>query len=357
LINLDNLEEIQKLDSENILKNIQEFPEQCERCWEDFKKFTLPTSFIQAKSVLLCGMGGSGIGGALVASLAKKAEIPVMTWSDYDLPGFVNKDTLVIINSYSGNTEETIDSYKKAAEITNKIVVISTGGKVGSLSTNYRNPYYKINYGSAPRAALGYSLTAILAVFAKLKIIELKDDDFREAIILLKGLQKKIDVDVSTGGNNAKILARRLLNKIPIIYGSGILTEVARRYKGNFNENAKSASYYEIIPEMNHNALVGLKFPESLRSKISVIILQSNFDHPRNLLRQNITAQILEKSKIDYDFVMLEPCPTPISEVLQVIHFGDYVSYYLAILNNIEPNPVTIIEFLKDKLAEEPFDK
>lgn len=356
MINLDNLEEIQTLDQENILKNIQEFPDQCENCWNDFKKFAIPTGFIQAKSVLLCGMGGSGIGGALVASLAKNAKIPVITWSDYDIPGFVNKDTLVIITSYSGNTEETIDSYKKAAEITNKIIVISTGGKAGSLSTNYRNPHYKINYGSAPRAALGYSLTAILAIFAKLKITELKDDDFREAIILLKGLQKKIDAGVSRSENNAKILAHRLYGKIPIVYGSGILAEVARRYKGNFNENAKSASYYEIIPEMNHNALVGLKFPESLKTKISVIILQSNFDHPRNLLRQNITAQILEKNKIDYDLVMLEPAPTPISEILQVIHFGDFVSYYLAILNNIEPNPVTIIEFLKDKLAEEPLD-
>ncbi|MCL5407172.1 MAG: SIS domain-containing protein, partial [Patescibacteria group bacterium] len=192
MASVDNLSEIQKLDPDNILRNTQEFPEQCERCWDDFKKFPLPTGFIQAKSVLLCGMGGSGIGGAISASLAKFAEIPIMTSADYDIPGFVSKDTLVIITSYSGNTEETVSSYKKAAEKTNKIIVISTGGKVASLSTNYRHPHYKINYGSEPRAALGYTLTSILAIFAKLNIIELKDDDFREAIILLKGLQKKI---------------------------------------------------------------------------------------------------------------------------------------------------------------------
>lgn len=356
MADLDNLDEMQNLDRENILQNIQEFPEQCERCFEDFKKIALPASFIQAKSVLLCGMGGSGIGGALAESLGRFSHIPIVTWSDYGLPGFVDKDTLVVITSYSGNTEETIDAYKKAAEKTNKIITISTGGKVASLATNYRNLNYKINYGSEPRAALGYTFTSILAIFAKLGFIELKDEDFSEAIILLKGLQKKIDVSVPLGSNNAKNLAEKLFGKIPIIFGSGYLTEVARRFKGQFNENAKSASYYEIIPELNHNSLVGLQFPKDLRSKIFVIILQSKFDHPRNRFRQSITGQILDKNRIEYDYLLIEPSPTPLAEVLQVIHFGDYASYYLAMLNSVEPNPVTIIKFLKDKLAEKPFE-
>lgn len=356
MANVDNIGEIKRLDKDNILRNIQEFPEQCEQCWQDFKKFALPTSFIQAKNVLLCGMGGSGIGGALVQDLARLSGIPIISWSDYDLPGFVDKETLVIITSYSGNTEETISSYKKAAERTNKIIAITTGGKIGSLSTNYRNPIYKINYGSEPRAALGYSFTAILAIFAKLNIIELKDDDFAESIILLKGLQKKIDISILRASNNAKLLADKLVDKIPILYGSGTLSAVARRWKGNFNENSKSASYFEIIPELNHNSLVGLEFPKDLKSKLFVIILQSKFDHPRNRLRQNITAQILQKNRIDYDYLLLEPSPTPLSEILQVIHFGDYVSFYLAMLNNTPPDPVSIIEFLKDKLAEKPFD-
>lgn len=356
MANIDNLSEIQKLDADNILQNIQEFPEQCERCWSDFKNFALPTSFIQAKSVLLCGMGGSGIGGALAAGLGKTTKIPIVTSADYDIPGFVSKDTLVIITSYSGNTEETISSYKQAAQRTNKIIAISTGGKVASLSTNYRNPHYKIDYGAEPRAALGFTFVAILAIFAKLNYLEIKDDDFREAMVLLKGLQKKIDVNVPRSSNNAKVLAERLVDKIPIIYGSGILSEVARRWKGEFNENAKTASYSEIIPELNHNSLVGLQFPKDLRSKIFVVILQSKFDHPRHRLRQNITAQILQKYRLDCDYVMIEPSPTPIAEVLQTIHFGDYVSFYLAILNNIAPNPVTIINFLKDKLEERPLE-
>ena len=145
-------------------------------------------------------------------------------------------------------------------------------------------------------------------------------------------------------------IAQKLFGKIPIIYGSGTLQAVARRWKGEFNENAKSASYFEIIPEMNHNALVGLQFPKELSKEIFVIILQSKYDHPRNKLRQSITGQILQKNRISSESILLEPSASPLAEILQMIHFGDYVSYYLAILNNVAPEPIEVINFLKDKL-------
>ncbi len=345
------------MDRENLLVNIQEFPDQCQNCWNDWKKIALPANYIQAKNVLILGIGGSAIGGSLVSDLAKSASIQIDVSRNYHIPGYVNKDTLIIAISYSGNTEEPISALREASEKTKKIITISTGGKIASLSTNYRTPHYKINYGSQPRQALGYLFISLIAIFSKLDILEIKDDDIKEAIILVQGLQKKIDVGVSTGYNNAKILAQKLQGKIPIIYGSGYLEEVARRWKGEFNENAKSASFFETIPELNHNSLVGLQFPENLKSKIFVIILQSKFDHPRNKLRQEITSEILQKNRINHELVYLKPSPTALSEILQVIHFGDYVSYYLAILNNVEPEPVEIIRFLKDKLTEKPMDE
>lgn len=356
MANLNNLSEMQNLDRDNILKNIQEFPEQCERCWKDWQKIALPTSFIQAKSVLFCGMGGSGIGGAIAAKLVQDAKIPLITWNDYGLPGFVNKDTLVIATSYSGNTEETISTLKAAAEKTQKIITISSGGKLASLASNFRVPAYKIDYGSEPRAALGYTLTSILAILSKLSIQKIADEEFREAILILRGLQKKIDVNIPENANNAKILARKLFGRLPVVYGAGVLAPIASRWKGEFNENAKTASYCEVIPELNHNSLVGLEFPANLRQKIFVVILQSKYDLSRNRLRENLTGQILVRSRIEHDFVLLEPSPSQLAEVFQMIHFGDYVSYYLAMLNNVEPNPVSIIKFLKEKLAEKPMD-
>lgn len=357
MANIDSLEFIKRLDQDNMLGHIQEFPAQCEKSWQDWQKIPLPARFIQAKSILICGMGGSAIGGGLVASIVPRSRVPIIVWRDYGIPGWVNKDTLVIAVSYSGDTEETLNCLKKAALKTDKFVTISSGGELESLSRKYKSVHFKIGYDSQPRAALGFQLISMLAIFDKLDLIEISDEDFREALLLLKGLQKKIDVNVPTPNNNAKLLAKKLEGKIPVIYGAGTLSEVARRWKGEFNENAKTASYFEILPEVNHNAMVGLEFPKELKNKIFTIILESKFDHPRNTFRENITLQILQRRRIPVETVRLEPAPTPLSELLQVIHFGDYVSYYLAIINEVSPTPVDIIGFLKDKLAEKPIEE
>ncbi len=359
MASIDSIEAIKKIDSENSLQNIQELPDQCERCWADWKSIPLPARFIQAKKIVIAGMGGSALGVGIAADLAThaKSKVPITVWRDYGVPEWLDKDTLFIASSYSGNTEETLSSLHQAALRTDRLITISAGGKVETLSRKYKSVHYKINYGAMPRLALGFSFTSIISIFNQLDLVEVSDDDFREAIILLRGLQKKIDVNMATGYNNAKLLAEKIEGKIPIIFGSGILQEVARRWKGLINENAKTASYFEILPELNHNSLVGLEFPKDLRDKIFVILLQSKFDHPRNSIRQNITLQILQRRRIPCDSVMLEPAPTPISQVLQTIYFGDFVSFYLGILNNVSPNSIEAVDFLKEKLAEKPMEE
>lgn len=355
MANLDNFSAIRALDKENHLANIQDMPDQVEKTWDDFKSQGLPTLFVNAKSILILGMGGSAQGGGIVANLAQKASIPIFVCRDYEIPGWVDKNTLVIAVSYSGETEETVAALMAAAKYTDKIITISTGGRVYSIGTQHRAFHYRVRYGSQPRAALGVVLTAILAIFAKLKIVEVTDDDIREAVLLMQALKKKIDVEVPERRNPAKVLAKKLYGRFPIVYGSGNLSEVARRYKAQFNENAKTASFFEIMPELNHNSLVGLDFPEDIRQKLFFIMLESKFDHERVKLRQSIVAQIFEQKKLNYETVNIEPAGNPVSEILQVILFGDFASYYLAILNNIAPDPVEIISFLKDKLAEKPF--
>jgi len=356
--NLDNLESIQELDRENILGNIQDFPDQVEKCWEDWQKIALPTPFINAKSILILGMGGSGQGGGIVASMAEKeTNVPIIVFHDYDIPGWVDKNTLVIAVSYSGSTEETLVSFSQACKLTDKLITISTGGELYSLGTQHKALHYRVHYGSQPRAAIGFNLTSVLAILSKLHILEVSNDDVKEAVLLLRGLNKKLDVNVSKSRNGAKILAEKVYGKIPIIFGSGNLSEVARRIKGSFNENAKTASYSEILPELNHTSLVGLEFPDDLKQKLFFIVLQSKYDNPRNTLRQNITAQIIQQKRIPCETIMMQPSGNPIAEVLQIIHFFDFTSYYLAILNNVAPEPVEIIKFLKDKLNEQPINK
>lgn len=354
---LDNLANIQKLDPKNMLQATADFPLQIEECWEDWKNIPLPTHFINAKNVLILGIGGSGISAALVSTLAEKmCHIPVAACRDYTLPVWVDHNTLIIAVSHSGNTEETLETFTQAALKTDKLITISMGGRLASLGSQHKALSYQY-YSDVPqpRVAIGYQITSLLAIFGKLKFIEINDDDIKEAVILLKGLVKKLSPENSSTYNLSKQLAQKLLGKIPVIVGSGTLTEVARRWKGDFNENAKQAAYFEILPEMNHNALVGFEFPKNLDNEIFVIILQSQFDHARNKLRQSIVAQILQKKRISYETVMMQPAGSIYAEMFQAITFGGFTSIYLAILNNIDPEPVEIINFLKDKLSEIPF--
>jgi glucose/mannose-6-phosphate isomerase len=271
---------------------------------------------------------------------------------DYNIPAWVDKNTLVIGVSYSGNTEETLEGLRQAANKTEKLITISTGGKLASIGSQHRALHYQINYESQPRSAIGFSLTSLLAIFSKLRFFIIKDEEIFETIELLNGLKKKIDFDVLTYRNPAKILAQKIYGHIPIVLGSGLFADVARRWKGHFNENAKNQAYFEEIPEMNHNALVGLEFPDDLGKKIFFIILESKFNLNRNKQRQNIVSQILSQKKIPYESVSVDPAGNKIAEMFQIILYGDFVAYYLAILNNTAPEPVKIIDFLKEKLAE-----
>ncbi|MEI6040511.1 MAG: bifunctional phosphoglucose/phosphomannose isomerase [Candidatus Berkelbacteria bacterium] len=351
--NLDNIEAMRKLDTADILQKTREMPEQIERCWSDWKTIAIPAHFATAKNVLILGMGGSGIGAALTIALAKyDCPMVVEVSRDYNIPAWVDKSTLVIGVSFSGNTEETLEGFRQAANKTEKLITISTGGKLASLGSQHRALHYQINYDSQPRSAIGFSLTSLLAIFAKLRFLEIRDNDMNEVVTCLNTLLEKIDADVLSYRNPAKLLAQKLVGKIPVILGSGVLAEVARRWKGHLNENAKNQAYFEEIPEMNHNALVGLEYPEELGKKVFFILLESKFNLDRNKRRSMIVSQILTQRKVGFESVSVDTNCGRIAEMYQMIMFGDFVAYYLAILNNVEPEPVKIITFLKDRLAE-----
>lgn len=354
MANIDSLEEINKIDQEGFLKNIQEFPEQCERAWTDWQKIPIPARFVQAKTILITGMGGSGMGGALVRAMLPNSKLPIILWQDYGIPGWVNKDTLVIAISFSGNTEETLDSFRQAASQTDKLVTIAQGGELDILSRKYKTCHYKINYVGQPRSSFGFIFTSVAAIFNKLKLLEVSNDDFQEAMILAKAQLKKIDATVPTGNNQAKIIAKKLVGKIPVVFGSGNLGEMARRWCNEFGENSKSAAYYQIIPEMNHNTLNGVEFPKDLKNMIYCLILQSRFDHERNRIRQDVTMQVLQKNRISYESIMMDPSPTAFCEMLLFTLLGAYVSYYLGVLYDSDPSTIKVVHFLKEKLSEHP---
>ncbi|OGD66319.1 bifunctional phosphoglucose/phosphomannose isomerase [Candidatus Berkelbacteria bacterium RIFCSPHIGHO2_12_FULL_36_9] len=350
---LDTENILKKLDPSGMMQSINDLPDQVDNCWKQLQSYAVPTHYIKCNKVVILGMGGSAIGGDLTASLAlSSSKLPIHIHRDYNLPNFVDHETLVIAVSYSGTTEETLDGFNKAGELGAKLIAISTGGPIESLCRKYRAPIFKIEYGAMPRAALGYLFTSVIGVLNKLGIISLGQQEIPEAVKAMKNLQKKIYFPTPTNQNQAKQLAQKIVNYIPVIMASGTLSQVARRWKNQFNENAKQMSVFESFPELCHNVIVGLDYPKKLNDKIFIISLESEFDHPRNQLRRNIVHQIFRKKGIAHDLIKVNTPQSPLIEMLLMTLLGDYVSYYLSLLNNTDPTPVQAINFLKEKLSE-----
>ena len=352
MIDLDNWALFHEIDPDDMLGRIAELPQQCRHAWANVQSLELPPEYRQVNNIVVLGMGGSAIGGDLLRALAEpECALPIATNRDYTVPAFVNAETLVIASSYSGNTEETLSAFAQARERGAKLLAITTDGKLAQQARELRVPLLTFRYQSQPRAALGYSLVSLIGVVQKLGFIGDKAADLEEAAVVLEALQEEIRETVPVTKNPAKQLAKRLYGHLPVIYGAGCLAEVAHRWKTQFNENAKAWSFFEPLPELNHNAVVGYQFPKDLAERILVVMLVSSLDHPRHKARFQVTQEILTRYGIACETI--EPRgESPLAQMLSAIHFGDYVSYYLALLYEIDPTPVKVIDYLKKRLEQ-----
>jgi len=315
-------------------------------------KFDLPQDYSTVNKVVILGIGGSAIGGDLVSNLAiSEAKLPILIHRDYNLPAFIDAQTLVIASSYSGMTEETLSSFKQALETRSKKLVITTGGKLKVMAEKKNIPVFSFDYKAQPRAALPFSFLPILCFLHRLGFISDKSADVTETVSVLQKLSQKINEGVPTSQNPAKQLAQRLYGHLPVIYGGGIVSEVAHRWKTQRNENSKAWAFYEVFPELNHNAVVGYQFPSELASKIVVVLLRPAWLPQHIQLRYQVTCQLLDQAKIDYQIVDGDGA-SQLSQIMSLVLFGDYVSYYLAMLYKIDPSPVKAIDYLKEQLAK-----
>ncbi len=348
---LDDSLALKKCDRENMLAHLKKMPSLCQIAWQMATDFDLPPDYTSVDKVVILGMGGSAIGGDLVSSLvATETKIPIMTCRGYQLPGFVDDRTLLIASSYSGNTEETLSAFEQAIKTGAKKLAITTGGKLSTMAERRNIPVFSFDYKAQPRAALPFSLIPILCFLQKLNIISDKSQEIVKTVPTLENLSRRMSESVPIDRNPAKQLSVRLYQHLPVVYGAGIASEVARRWKTQLNENSKAWSFYEVFPELNHNAIVGYQFPAELASKLFVVLLRSPLLPERLQLRYQVTCQLLEQARIDYQIVDGDG-DDPLGQVMSMILFGDYVSYYLAILYQVDPSPVKAIDFLKEQLA------
>ena len=237
---------------------------------------------------------------------------------EYDLPGWVDGHTLVIAASYSGNTEETISAFTQALTSKCKKLVISTGGKITALANAKNYPVFPVDHVSQPRAAVGYSLLPLLAVMQRLGFIEGKSADVESTVALLEKLSGRWQEDVPVSENKAKALALKLQGKVAIIYGAGILADVARRWKTQINENSKAWAFFETFPELNHNAIVGYHFPPAAAANMFIPMLRCPALNPHIQIRYTVTGELLEENCIPFEYVDSES-GNPLSQIMSLV--------------------------------------
>lgn len=352
MIDLDDLALVRRLDPAGMIDRIGELGPQCRQAWRQAQEVALPKSYRQARSMVILGMGGSAIGGDLLRALvAQEAALPVLVCREYDLPAFVGPRTLVVASSYSGNTEETLSAFAQAVERGAMLVALTTGGRLAQEARRYGVPVVFIGYQAPPRAALGHSLIPLLGLMQRLGFIADKTAQAEEAAQVLDGVRAELEPGIPLARNPAKQLALRLHGRLPIVYGAGLLSEVARRWKGQFNENSKAWAFFEALPELNHNAVVGYEHPAEMASRAVIVFLDSPLLHPRVRIRYTVTQQILSRHGIEYHTVAARG-QGPLAQLLSAVSFGDYVSYYLALLYGADPSPVAVIDYLKEQLAQ-----
>jgi glucose/mannose-6-phosphate isomerase len=351
MVDLNDTSAYRQFDKLGMLGHLHGFPEQCRKAWEKVLKLKLPPEYTKISNVVIVGMGGSAIGGDIVHRLAlSESKVPVRVHRDYGLPAFVDESTLVIASSYSGNTEETLSVFTEALRTPAKKLVITSGGNLKALAEKEGIPAFVIDYRAPPRAAFPHSLIPLVGFFQKLGLIGDKSADLREAVDILNELSKDLIETRPLDSNPAKQLAAELYGRIAVIYGAGILSEVSRRWKGEFNENSKTWAFFENFPELNHNAVVGYEFPPEAKERIFVLMLRSSSLNSRNLLRYEVTAKILARAGITYEFVEAKG-KSALAQVLSLVLLGDYVSFYLSMLNEVDPTSTDAINLVKQYLT------
>jgi glucose/mannose-6-phosphate isomerase len=333
---IESVERIRAADPDDMLSRIKDLPKQVRDAWAIAGKATIAPAYSDVRNITVAGMGGSAIGGDLAAALlADELKVPMSVHRDYGLP--------------AGNTEETLSSFEEARKRGAKVLALTTGGKIAELARASNYPVVTFSYKAQPRAALGYSLGLVLGVLTKLGFARDLSDDIEAALSDLAKLEERVHEGART--NDAKKMALELQGRIPFAYGAGVMGVMARRVKGQWNENAKNWSAFDVMSELNHNAVVGFEHPPVAKEALTVLLLRSDRDNPRHKLRFEVTRELLDRARIPHKTLQFAG-RNMLSEVLQMVLFTDYVSFYIALLNGADPSPVKSIDYLKDRLAK-----
>lgn len=294
-------------------------------------------------NVILTGLGGSGIGGSIVQNYVfDKMKVPFIVNKDYFLPAFMGRRSLVIISSYSGNTEETVAAMQQAIKKRATVICVTSGGKIAELAKKKKIDCILLPAGMPPRACIGYSMVQVLFILAHFGLI---NHDFKRNV---KSSIKLLNEDEQAIQKRARSIAKKLSGKLPIIYAAADYEGLAIRVRQQINENSKMLAWHGVIPEMNHNELVGWRDKDA---KKAVLILRNDDDYERVKTRININKKIIRKYTPNI-IELYSKGKSYWEKIFYFIHVTDWVSVYLADLHHVNATEVKVIDYLKGQLAK-----
>lgn len=318
---------------------IQSLPQQIKEAAHLAPKRSMRRGTIER--VLVCGMGGSGISGEILQVLYPQC--PIISNKAYSIPEYIDNQTLAIVISYSGNTEETLNNYTQLRRRNARIVIISSDGTLMKKKSDLK---IRVPGGLPPRGALGYLFTPLPGILYAYHLIP--TDPERALINCASFLARKRKMIEA----HARALSVKIVSHLPLIYAnSDAFLPVAKRWQCQFNENAKMLAHVNVFPEMNHNEIVGLGRPRHLNKRIVAVFLNDPRAHKRNRARVVIVKRII--SDMFNAVIDVKPQGTSkLQRLFWTIWLGDFVSYYCAVRANVDPLPVARIDYLKRKLAQ-----
>ena len=344
-------DKIAALDPDRMFDAVRAFPEHFREGWTRAADFQPAHRAVELTQVVVVGMGGSAIGGDLVRTYCRDASpVPVSVVRDYTLPASVGEGALVIASSYSGGTEETLAAFDEAAARGAAIYAITSGGELRRRAERMGLPHVVIPGGMQPRAALGYSLGAVLRIADKLGLCSVPEAEFSEALDVMHA---RVAALSDPNANDALELARKLHGKIPVVYtGPGLMEAVGVRWRNQIQENAKQLAFGNQFAELNHNEIMGWeRAPEAVRALLHVVVLRDPGDHAQIQKRIDVTRDLLRGQAAGWSECSPEG-EGRLARMLSAIQLGDFVSFYLAMLVGVNPTPVETIQQLKRTLAE-----
>jgi glucose/mannose-6-phosphate isomerase len=356
---LDDIGKIRKIDKSNMLsfcvkasKHYSRAEEIARSFLEDPYQLSLAIGHTPFVNIIVAGMGGSAIGGELLKDWARdKARVPIEVSREYSLPAYANERSLVLIASYSGETEESLSTFLGAAKRKCMIYCISSGGTLLEFAEKLKVPFVRIPSGMPPRAALPYLFAPMLVALEILNLVSSASESLKEAVSLLEKVSDENSPEKPAKNNFSKTLTLNIGETVPVVYGFGVYRGVAQRFKQQFNENSKIPAKWEVFPELNHNEIVGWEEHGKLTKNFSSILIRDKAEPSEIRGRIEITKALMQPA-LSKTFEVWTQGKSTLAKMLSTICIGDFTSVYLAILRKIDPTPVKTIALLKEQMKQ-----